>query len=353
MFENTMSKKISFSQTFLQEDYKNESVPSKLTIIPKPNKEGFLNLTEEESKFRKIKVGNLEEIITKSYKAKDKFPIDVAHQSEYSFTGRESRSYGYFYNLRVEEGAIVASCEWNKEGLEVIKEKEFLYLSPAFTNKVIIEEGEDPHHLITRITSIALTNSPAQEQKSFLNESSEDAINLKIKQKMTKKIENPDLEEKVSKVTEQIQILAETINEVSKQNKQLLESLKESNKNLKEADASKEDNFQEEVKTYLESKSKEGVISKAEEQCYKDLCSSEGNFESVKNIIDKKTKQGLQTESSFTGKDTEIEKTTLSDEQEVLFLNSVGNGFFEDDQEGREKWLKKFKESAEKVGTIK
>ena len=345
-----MTEKISFS---LLQSLGTNKVPAKLTIIPKPNEEGFLNLTEEEREFRKIKVGNLEQIIKRSYKAKDKFPIDVAHQSESPFSGGEGRALGYFHNLRVEDGSIVASSEWNEEGLEKIKEKNFLYLSPAFTHDRIANEGEEPYFRIKRISSIALTNSPAQEQKSFLNESSEDAINLKIKQKMTKKIENPDLEEKLSKVTEQIQILSETINEVSKQNKQLLESLKVSDKNLKKAKESKEGDFQEEVKAYLESKSKEGVISKAEEQCYKELCSCEGNFESVKNIIDKKTKQSLQTQSSFVGKDTEIEKTTLNEEQEILFLNSVGNGFFEDNQEGRKKWLKKFKESAEKVGTIK
>ena len=261
-----MTEKISFC---LLQSLGTNKVPAKLTIIPKPNEEGFLNLTEEEREFRKIKVGDLEQIIKRSYKAKDKFPIDVAHQSESPFSGDEGRALGYFHNLRVEDGSIVASSEWNEEGLEKIKEKKFLYLSPAFTHDRIANEGEEPYFRIKRISSIALTNSPAQEQKSFLNESGKDGIKLKQQKTMTQKtMEVGELEKKVLEATDQIQQLSKIVEEVSKQNKELLGK---SETDLKDAEKIKDDAFQNEVKTYLESKSKEGVISKADEQNFQGL----------------------------------------------------------------------------------
>lgn len=106
-------------------------------------------------------VSNAEEVIkaTDAFRGNADLLLDYNHQSEYAReNGRPAPASGWMKNFVVQDGFICAVVEWTPKARELIKNKEFRFISPVFIHK----NGE-----VVRIVSAALTNSPNFELKAL------------------------------------------------------------------------------------------------------------------------------------------------------------------------------------------
>ena len=106
-------------------------------------------------------VSNAEEVIkaTDAFRGNADLLLDYNHQSEYAReNGRPAPASGWMKNFVIQDGFICAVVEWTPRARELIKNKEFRFISPVFIHK----NGE-----VVRIVSAALTNSPNFELKAL------------------------------------------------------------------------------------------------------------------------------------------------------------------------------------------
>lgn len=95
-------------------------------------------------------VSNAEEVIkaTDAFRGNADLLLDYNHQSEYAReNGRPAPASGWMKNFVVQDGFICAVVEWTPKARELIKNKEFRFISPVFIHK----NGE-----VVRIVSAAL-----------------------------------------------------------------------------------------------------------------------------------------------------------------------------------------------------
>lgn len=88
-----------------------------------------------------------EEILKTMQQSKLKIPLDINHE--------DNQAVGWFDAFELREDGIYATLELNKEGLELIESKSYLYLSPSFN---VEYDGEV--RIVRSILSVGLVNRP-------------------------------------------------------------------------------------------------------------------------------------------------------------------------------------------------
>jgi phage I-like protein len=81
-------------------------------------------------------------------------PLDFEHGSEIGPPGQPSPAAGWIEALELREGAIWARAAWTPRAADMLRAREYRFLSPAFLFDKATQR-------ILRITSVALTNRPA------------------------------------------------------------------------------------------------------------------------------------------------------------------------------------------------
>ncbi|HGY4723292.1 TPA: phage protease [Citrobacter amalonaticus] len=99
-------------------------------------------------------VNNQPEAVIRATLSYPKLPFDVEHATELKGPkGDKAPAIGWLDDYRISaEGAIEAHVEWNEDGAELIRGKNYLYYSPAF--------GYTADGQVTRLSSAGLTNKP-------------------------------------------------------------------------------------------------------------------------------------------------------------------------------------------------
>ncbi len=95
---------------------------------------------------------------------KREIPIDIAHAGEVSDLGKEPPAIGWICKMEAREEELWAQIQWRKEGLALLQDKQYKYISPA----LVVKDGK-----IKEISSIGITNHPNLIMKS-LNSKSKD-----------------------------------------------------------------------------------------------------------------------------------------------------------------------------------
>lgn len=135
--------------------------------------------------------------------------IDIPLNVEHCFTEKGCSAVGWFdvNSLEIREDGVYATLTLNKEGEELIKNKNYRYLSPEFI------VGENRH--VETIEGVALVNSPNFELE----------INKKGEKVDEKQIQT--LQKEINAKENQIQKLQKQLNAKEEQVKKLIDDLKE------------------------------------------------------------------------------------------------------------------------------
>ena len=103
---------------------------------------------------RKFKCSNPQTLVEKFQLHPYEIPIDWEHSSEIKGPlGEEAPAAGWISGLEVRDGSVWGKVDWNTKGAASLTNKEYRYISPAFTH------GEDFE--IEALVSAGLTNRPA------------------------------------------------------------------------------------------------------------------------------------------------------------------------------------------------
>ena len=135
--------------------------------------------------------------------------IDIPLNVEHCFTDKGCSAVGWFdvNTLELKEDGVYATLTLNKEGEELVKNKNYRYLSPEFI------VGENRH--VETIEGVALVNSPNFELE----------INKKGEKVDEKQIQT--LQKEINAKENQIQDLQKQLNAKEEQIKNLIDDLKE------------------------------------------------------------------------------------------------------------------------------
>jgi phage I-like protein len=95
-------------------------------------------------------------------------PLDVEHATELlAPNGHEAPAVAWIQQLEVREGGTTwAKPDWTRRGLELIADRSYVYVSPAFTYDQVTGA-------ITRLKSVALTTQPALGLPAIAREQSQ------------------------------------------------------------------------------------------------------------------------------------------------------------------------------------
>lgn len=99
---------------------------------------------------------------TRSYFGSAQIPVDYEHLSERKDPAGPTPAAGWITALREDENGIFARVEWTAKAAEMIANREYRYLSPAFMHN---RQG-----VISRLMSVGLVNRPNLDLKSLNTE---------------------------------------------------------------------------------------------------------------------------------------------------------------------------------------
>ena len=135
--------------------------------------------------------------------------IDIPLNVEHCFTSKGCSAVGWFdvKSLELKVDGVYANLTLNKEGEELIKNKNYRYLSPEF----IVNENRH----VEEISAVALVNNPNFE------------LEINKKEKVMQEQEINTLKKEVNAKENQIQDLQKQLNAKEEQIKKLIDDLKE------------------------------------------------------------------------------------------------------------------------------
>ena len=194
--------------------------------------------------------------------------IDIPLNVEHCFTEKGCSAVGWFdvNSLEIREDGVYATLTLNKEGEELIKNKNYRYLSPEFI------VGENRH--VETIEGVALVNSPNFELE----------INKKGEKVDEKQIQT--LQKEINAKENQIQKLQKQLNAKEEQVKKLIDDLKE---------------------FHLNAAIKENKILPAEKESLKAM-----PLDSLKSYLETRKPLGMTKENNFQdGQNTEDNESKL------------------------------------------
>ncbi|MBE2985543.1 hypothetical protein CCAL12920_00745 [Campylobacter sp. RM12920] len=131
----------------------------------------------------------------------------------------DGEAMGWFdiNSLEARDDGIYANLEFTKIGKELVSEKLYRYISPAFE----VNYRDSGVREVVRIASVGLVNRPNLLNKSLNNKGDEDMPN------------NTQEQAKIAELTEQNSSLLAELNDLKTQNEQLKAALKQSEENAK------------------------------------------------------------------------------------------------------------------------
>lgn len=174
-------------------------------------------------------------------------PIDYEHES---LENKKAPAIGWVDKLYIKDNALYALPKWNDEARELIKNKQYKYISPVFVfNSKDAVSGKG---IGTTLQSIALTNTP------FLAELGE--ISLKNLIKNHNKGENMELEELQKAKTE----LEAKLNELQSTNAELVKENEELKTKVAELEAKISELEGENAEELVENSIKQGLVANSQ-----------------------------------------------------------------------------------------
>lgn len=174
-------------------------------------------------------------------------PIDYEHES---LENKKAPAIGWVDELYIKDNALFAVPKWNDEARELIKNKQYKYISPVFMfNSVDSVSGKG---IGTTLQSIALTNTP------FLTELGE--ISLKNLIKNHNKGESMDLVE-LQKANEELEA---KLNELQGQNAELVKENEELKTKVAELEAKISELEGENAEEMVENSIKQGLVANSQ-----------------------------------------------------------------------------------------
>jgi phage I-like protein len=89
-------------------------------------------------------------------------PVDYDHATDFAPQGTQVLAAGWIKELQARPDGIWGRVEWTERAAQMLKAKEYRYLSPVFRHK---KDGQ-----VMRIDRAALTNNPAMELKAVASQ---------------------------------------------------------------------------------------------------------------------------------------------------------------------------------------
>lgn len=97
-------------------------------------------------------------------------PVYIGHPDDPLFSTRpghdDTRAYGWIHNLEARQDALYAQIKWSNDGLHLLEEAFYKFLSPRWRMKDLGNGQYEPVELI----SVGLTNAPNIPQDAIANE---------------------------------------------------------------------------------------------------------------------------------------------------------------------------------------
>ncbi|TVP15760.1 phage protease [Shewanella sp. KCT] len=147
-----------FSTTALSEQ--TSDTPSRIKLLPIERR-----FTATDG--RQFLLESPEEVVANSIRQSVEMSIDYEH-SLMSDSTEPKPAAGWITNLRAESDGIYGDVKWTPKAQEMVKNKEYRYLSPVLS----FEKHEGEVLAIRRIVNVALTNNPALEMMAFCHDQS-------------------------------------------------------------------------------------------------------------------------------------------------------------------------------------
>ncbi|NRA85786.1 MAG: hypothetical protein HRU28_00030 [Rhizobiales bacterium] len=255
-----------------------------------------------------------EEIVKNFNDDKVDLPMDYEHGSEWdSYDGAPVRASGWVKSLYIVDGAVFAKVEWTPSAKQMIADKEYRYISPAFWH--------DKNFIIFKLTSIGLVHKPnlvalpalnKQNRQSKTPNPKGDKMNEEEYLALCKELGlKPDASnESVMKALNAMKKDAElALNKASTPpdiklfapRAELVEAKAELNKLQSEKTKKEEAARVVAVNSLIDDAVKTGKIMPAVKDQYLSLCSTEKGFKDVKELID-----GIKASNSSLSGDTKL-----------------------------------------------
>jgi phage I-like protein len=121
---------------------------------------GTFGMRDGRGPFRNDQV---DQVIQASRALRMDLPIDYDHATDLAPAGTQVLAAGWIKELQARQDGIWGRVEWTERAAQMLKAKEYRYLSPVFNYRK--EDGR-----ITRILRAALTNNPAIELKAVASQ---------------------------------------------------------------------------------------------------------------------------------------------------------------------------------------
>lgn len=107
---------------------------------------------------REFHLANVSEVVKNSLARTANLVIDYEHQTDHAEkNGQPAPAAGWIKDLAVRADGIWGRVEWNAKAADMIREREYRFLSPTFTH------SKTKPHTVGLILRAALTNNPALE----------------------------------------------------------------------------------------------------------------------------------------------------------------------------------------------
>lgn len=192
---------------------------------------------------------DLEQMIENFKNSGLSIPIDYEHES---LENKKAPAIGWVDELYIKNNALFALPKWNDEARELIKNKQYKYISPVFMfNSVDRVSGKG---IGTTLQSIALTNTP------FLTELGE----ISCKENQFNKGDKMSQNAKVANSDGQTNELQEKLAELEVQNAELVKENEELKTKVAELEAKISELEGENAEELVENSIKQGLVANSQ-----------------------------------------------------------------------------------------
>lgn len=196
-----------------------------------------------------ISQADLEQMIENFKNRGLSIPIDYEHES---LENRKAPAIGWVDELYIKDNALYALPKWNDEARELIKNKQYKYISPVFVfNSKDAVSGKG---IGTTLQSIALTNTP------FLTELGE----ISCKENQFNKGDKMSQNAKVPNSDGQTNELQEKLAELEAQNAELVKENEELKTKVAELEAKISELEGENAEELVENSIKQGLVANSQ-----------------------------------------------------------------------------------------